>query len=238
MLALDPPDGGADDRRDRRDQRLRAAARPLRRRARSRGRHARGARRRHRAKSGRQGDQERGRLRPGQAVHRLSRDARRDPRGVGAAAPAAARDRHAAVGRRRRPRSRAAPPRWRTRAEQMGLTCAGRRARAWCWRASAARRRGRRPRRPSGCCARPGWRPSSATTPPLWPAQRDAQRSPAGSSCACRRLQTDLAARRGPWRKRHGAALVGPGGLTALSWLRLDEGQRRGGAAGRHCRAT
>ena len=67
MLALDPPLGAGDaatDRRHDRHQRLRPAAPPLRRRARPRGRHHRRALRRHDRQVGRQGDQERRRLRP------------------------------------------------------------------------------------------------------------------------------------------------------------------------------
>ena len=114
MLALDPPLGidarRRDDRRRVRDRRLRPAAPPLRRPARSGARRHRRAQRRHDRPRRRQGDQERRRLRPRQAVHGLVRDARVDPVGVRAAAPAP-RDTATALGAsgdprrcRRRPR--------------------------------------------------------------------------------------------------------------------------------------
>ena len=78
-----------DGRRRGRHRRLRAAAPPLRRAARPRARRRGRARRRHRRARRRHGDQERRRLRPGQAHGRLVRHARRDHRGLRAAAPAA-----------------------------------------------------------------------------------------------------------------------------------------------------
>ena len=115
-------------RRCRGQRRLRAAALALRRGARPRGGDARGALRRDAGQERRQGDQERGRLRPGQAVRRLVRHARRDPRGIGAPAPAAARHRHGA-GRRRRPRplgARRGGARRAPRSSTRVSTCAGR----------------------------------------------------------------------------------------------------------------
>jgi glycolate oxidase FAD binding subunit len=57
---------------------------------------------------------------------------------------------------------------------------------------------------------------------PLWQAQREAQRSPAGLVVRVSALQTDLESLAG-LAERHGATLVGRAGL-GLFWLRLDEG--------------
>jgi glycolate oxidase FAD binding subunit len=55
----------------------------------------------------------------------------------------------------------------------------------------------------------------------LWDAQRDGQRSPEGLVARVSALQTDLA-EVAALAERHGATLVGRGGL-GLSWLRLDD---------------
>ena len=191
--------------------------------------HARGARRRDGGQERRQGDQERRGLRPRQAVHRLVRDARRDPRGVGAAPPAAARDRH---------RGRPLPRPGRARPRRCGALARAPRAarprRALGRRrghgAVALRRRGRAPAgggRRAAAAARPGWRPSwppTTTSPVAGPARRASARR-AGSSCACRRCRpTSRELLR--IAERHGATLVGRAGL-GLSWLRLDDGDPR-----------
>jgi glycolate oxidase FAD binding subunit len=61
---------------------------------------------------------------------------------------------------------------------------------------------------------------------PLWEAQREAQRSPAGLVVKVSALQTDLPDLLGLARD-HGATLAGRAGL-GLHWLRLDEGDHLG----------
>ena len=196
MLALDPPDGGATIGGIVAARRLRAAARPLRRRARPRGGHARGARRRHGRQERRQGDQERGRLRPGQALRRLVRHARRDPRGVGPPAPAARPPPPPPSAARTTPRcSRAAPPRSPTPASSSSAsTCAGPAAPARVL--VALRRRAPRPAgrgRGAACCARRASTPSCArtTTGSGRPSARASARR-LGLSVRVSALQTDL----------------------------------------------
>ena len=92
----------------------------------------------------RQGDQERRRLRPRQAVHRLVRHARADRASRGAPAPAARPDATARDRRERRPRAARAPPRPR----------------------SPAAARGRRARRRLGGRHRPRCSCASAAPPP------------------------------------------------------------------------
>ena len=227
MLALDPPDGGATVGGIVASARLRPAALALRRRARPRGGHARGALRRHPRQDRRQGDQERGRLRPGQALRRLVRHARRDPRGGRAPAPASAVHRHgdrAHRGRRRcwprrRPRS---PTR---RSSTAGSTCAGRTAPAPCSPASAAPRPRPRPRTRPGCFAKPGSTPtwSRRTTSSGAHSATTSARGRASPTrwCAWRALQTDLPELLDA-ATRHSALLVGRAPL-GLSWLRLAD---------------
>ena len=228
MLALDPPDRRRHARRHRGHRRLRPAPRPLRRRARSRGRHARRALGRHDREERRQGDQERGGLRPREAVHRLVRHARGDPRGVGPPAPARrprAPPRSAARRRPRRARPRRSSPCRARRSSTAASTSAGRAARGALLVRFARRGPARRRRSPpSGCCASAGARDrdrrgrrravgGAARAPALGP--------PAERSCASRR------SRRGcPTLIRAtedaGGSLVGRAAL-GLSWVRLPE---------------
>ena len=213
-----PARPGRDDRRRRRDGRLRAAAHPLRRSARPRGGDAHRARRRHGRQERRQGDQERGGLRPRRSCSsartgRSGRSSRcrfactrcRRPR----PAPSAART--------TRTRSAARRSRCRTPgSSRWAWTCAGRTAPgAILSRFGGADRACRRPRRPSACCATPAWtRRSSRTTTRCGRRSATSQRSPAGLVVKVSALQTDL-----PELLRlardHGATLAGRAGLGA-----------------------
>ena len=142
-----------------------------------------------RRQGGRQGDQERRRLRPRPSCSpaRSGRSGRSLEVSV-RLHPLAARHRHRRRRQRRPGRARAAAPR-RSRTPPLEADCLdvalGATAQGGCWRASAARRRGRRPRRAASACASAGPRRSSwsRTTSELWAraARRAARRGPARS---------------------------------------------------------
>ena len=212
-----------DDRRRRGERRLGPAAPPLRRGARpGAGRGGRAARRQRRAR-GRQGDQERGGLRPRQAVRGLVRHARRDRRGGGAAAPAAP-DRER---RRRRATTRSGSRPRRAALAHCAARGAGARhrlaraARAACSRASpgggGAPRRPRRRRLEEAGSRR---RCSSDDARAWEAAARGAARRPRGARVA---VQTRLAAVLRAAERRAAASVVGRAAL---------------GSAGSACRPT
>ena len=187
------------------------------------------------AQDRRQGDQERGRLRPGQAVRRLVRHARRDPRGGRAPAPAPAVHRHGGRPHRRRRDAGRGGGRARPRAAraQRARRALGGRRRARCSPASAAPRRGRQAReRGRGCCARPALEADlPRTTTGCWAAQRDGQRArrPATRSCACPACRRSC--RRCSRRPRAtGARLVGRAAARSVLAHAARTGDRRGAA--------
>ena len=203
MLALDPPGRGGDGRRRVRDRGLRAAAPPLRRAARPRPRRPARARRRQRRAGGRQGHQERRRLRPRQALHR-----RRSGRSGSSAEiavrlhplPAGHGDRGRAQRRPREARGRRRSLRARAARGGRASTWAGTRraARSSCASAetasarvaqdaAAARRRGAR-RRPWRRTTTPSGRASArGSARPTGSWSRVARRPGACGSCSRRR---------------------------------------------------
>ena len=105
--------------------------------------------------------------------------------------------------------------------------------------AGALRRRGgarRRPRRPSGCCARPGLEAELRRGRRRRSGRHSARASarPTGWSCACRRCRPTSSRCCGV-AERHGATLVGPRRLWAV--LAAPRRGRRRGAARRAARA-
>ena len=107
-------------------------------------------------------------------------------------------------------------------------TCAGPPAPGWCSRASAARPRGQQAEAAEALLREPGLEAELADDDePLWQAQRDGQRSPAGLVVRVSALQTDL---RAAWPRWPSATAPRWSGArdSGLSWLRLDEGDSRG----------
>ena len=186
--------------------------------------------RRHARQVGRQGDQERRRLRPRQAVHRLVRDARADRAGRRAPAPAARRDRHrdgrepttrdalGAAARRARRRCRSRP----TASTSPGSDGAGRARRA---SAAPPRRPGARRRRRACAAAGSTTRPTSRTTTS---SGRASARAPARRDGAVvkvsgphHRPAPAMLRRRGGRRARWSRAR-----RSACRWIALDAGDR------------
>ena len=144
-------------------------------------------RRRHGRTLGRQGREERGGLRPAQALHRRARAARDDSRAHGAAASDARRDRDARV---RRGRSAACSSRSRRRAS----STRGRPGRCWC--GSRARSLGaRRPR--VGLGRRLSWSATTRSCGPSTARRRRASVSRAGAAGRGARPRSSGCARRG-----------------------------------------
>ena len=192
--------------------------------------------RRHASPARRQGDQERGRLRPGEAVRRLVRHARRDRGGGGAPAPAAARHRDrgrrsddpdALAARRRRAGARAAgAARPRRRAGRTGAGAVlARFAGAAAGPQAEARREAAAPARAGGR-ARRGRRRRCGTR------QRDgAARGGRRRWCGCPALQTrpaDVLPSRRRARRRAG----GPRGARPARGCGSRPRPSRGAVAG------
>ena len=186
--------------------------------------------RRHASRGRRQGDQERGRLRPGEAVRGLVRHARRDRRAVACGCTRCAPRPPPPTGawRRRRPArggARGARPVARSSSTALDVRWRGGRgdgARAL----RAERRRARRPRRPSGCSAGRASTPSVMRRRRRRLGRRSAPRS-AGDlvvrvSAPRRRGCGDLLrADRRSWAPRwSGRAALG------VSWLGVPAGRR------------
>ena len=230
MLALDPPHDGARSaawwpRATRaRPPSLRRAARPPARRA---SRCPTAA-----CRGRRQGDQERGRLRPRQALDRRLRDARGVRRGVVRLHPLAGRDAGRGDRRGRTPRARRrARARAARRSSALARRALGRArggARALAGVAARARAEAR-----GGLLGAAGLEAETREDDALWARQREGQRSPTGPwvRVSTRRSR---ARRRSP-RPRLGASAVGRAGLGSV-WLALAG--RRGSAAESSCGLT
>ncbi len=242
MLALDPPlgderaatIGGVLASGDSGPLRHRYGAR-----ARPRGRDHDGALRRHGRALGRQGDQERRRIRPREAAQRLVRNARPDPRARGPAAPAPDPEPATAVAACDRPEllGSGASAVAHSPLEAECLDVAWSDGRARCWPASPARPPPTTPKPRSRSCPRRAWsRRSGEADDELWERQRAGQRSADGVVLRVAGVQADLP-RLAELADVAGASLVGRAGLgvfwlEARGPLRRGRGRGGGGAAG------
>ena len=177
------------------------------------------------AKAGSEGDQERRGLRPRQALHRLLRDARADPRRHRPPAPQAGRHRHR--GRReRRPRRARRRRRDARRAAARGRLA--RRRLAGGLRAPARALRRRVGGRPGGGAAeahargRPRRCQTTEDDEELWAALRAAQRAP-DTAVAQGLRPHDRPRARHPRGRAAGGSLVSRA-AHGLSWITLDAG--------------